>query len=64
MSVLPSAAFIVMGVGGFHPVASSFEMSVRSSAITSCPSASRKVTTGGTFGVDAVSITYRPEGAT
>ena len=54
----------MIGVGGFHPVASSFEMSVRSSGITSRPSASRRVTTGGTSGADDVSIAKRPEGAT
>ena len=64
MSVLPSLAVIVIGIGGFHPVASSFEMSALSSGISSRPSASRSVTTGGTSGFEYVSIRYLPDGET
>ena len=37
MSVLPSAAVILICIGGFQPVASSFEMSAFSSGMISAP---------------------------
>ncbi len=62
MSVLPSFAFIVIGIGGFQPVARSFEMSACSSLTSSLPLPSRSATTGGTSGCDQVSRRWRPEG--
>ena len=37
MSVLPSEAIILIGIGGFQPVATSFEMSAFSSGMISAP---------------------------
>jgi hypothetical protein len=62
MSVVPSSAFIVIGIGGFHPVASKREMSARSSGITNLPFAFRNAVTGGMSGLLYVSIRYAPEG--
>src|SRR5207245_10819770 len=61
-SVLPSRALTVKGAGGFHPIAASFEVSVRSSVRISRPSLSRTDETGGVSGVDAASTKNRPEG--
>ena len=52
----------MIGIGGFQPVASNFEMSAFSSGITSRPSASRSTTTGGTSGFEYVSMMYLPDG--
>jgi hypothetical protein len=52
MSVLPSRAFMRMGVGGFQPVASSREMSARSSVCATRPFTSRTTVTGGVSGVE------------
>ena len=52
-SVWPSRAFTVIGVGGFQPVASSFEMSAFSSSAISLPVvASRSTATGGASGFE------------
>ena len=42
MSVLPSCAVILIGIGGFQPVASSFEMSAFSSGSTQLAVARRE----------------------
>jgi hypothetical protein len=52
MSVWPSAAFTLNGMGGFQPAASSFEMSAFSRGMTSLPLASRRLTTGGASGLE------------
>ena len=53
MSVLPSCAVILIGIGGFQPVASSFEMSAFSSGMTQLAVARRAAsTTGGTSGFE------------
>ena len=62
MSVLPSRAFIVTGVGGRQPVASRREMSAFSSVCTMRPPMSRSTVTGGVSGVEYVSTKYRPSG--
>ena len=62
MSVLPSRAFIRMGVGGFQPVASSRETSPRSTVCTRRPLRSRTTVTGGVSGVEYVSTKCRPSG--
>ena len=63
MSVLPSAAVILICIGGFQPVASSFEMSAFSSGMISAPVApSRSVVSGATSGCENVSTTYLPSG--
>jgi hypothetical protein len=49
MSVFPSRAFTVKGVGGFQPLARSREMSAFSSDITTLPFASRGTVTGGSW---------------
>jgi hypothetical protein len=59
---LPSAAIILIGIGGFHPVARSFEMSAFSSGRTSLPPVSRSATTGGASGFDQVSTSYIADG--
>ena len=62
-SVLPSAAFTRIGIGGFQPAASSFVTSARSSGISTLPvPGSRSTTTGGWSGVDQVSTRYFPSG--
>ncbi len=52
MSVLPSRALTVKGMGGFQPVASSAEMSAFSTVARSPPRASRTTVTGGSVGVE------------
>jgi hypothetical protein len=52
MSVFPSRAFTVKGVGGFQPLARSREMSAFSSGITTLPFASRSTVTGVVVGVE------------
>src|SRR6187551_3537264 len=61
-SVVPSAAFTLTGIGGFHPDAIKRLTSAFSNGITSLPFASRKFTTGGTSGDEYVSIRYWPLG--
>ena len=63
MSVLPSAAVILICIGGFQPVASSFEMSAFSSGMISAPVVpSRSVVSGATSGCENVSTMYLPSG--
>ena len=63
MSVLPSDAVILICIGGFQPVATSFEMSAFSSGMISSPVfASRSVVSGATSGCEKVSTTYLPSG--
>jgi len=51
--VTPSRALLrVIGTGGFHPDATSLEMSAFSRASTSLPSASRTWDVGGTSGFE------------
>ena len=61
---MPLCDFTENGIGGFQPVATSFEMSAFSSGMISLPLASRSVTTAGTSGFDQVSTRYRPDGDT
>ena len=60
---MPSAAIILICIGGFQPVASNFEMSAFSSGMISAPVVpSRSVVSGATSGCENVSITYLPSG--
>ena len=53
---MPSRAFTVKRIGGFHPVATSLVMSAFSSGITTAPAWSRNTTSGARSNVDAASI--------
>jgi hypothetical protein len=59
---LPSRAFTVIGVGGFQPASTSFEMSTRSSSIITVPLRSRSTLTGGVTGVEYTSTNDVPDG--
>jgi hypothetical protein len=63
MSVVPSRAFMVIGVGGRQPAATRRETSARSSSISTRPFPSRSTLTGGVAGVEYVSMNDRPSGA-
>src|SRR5690242_9206999 len=61
-SVLPSRAFTEITIGGFHPEATSLEMSAFSSGTTTLPVLSRRTETGGTSGWEYTSTKYFPSG--
>ena len=62
MSVLPSAAFTLNSMGGFHPVATSLLMSACSRLSTIFPLASRSTLMGGVSAVLQVSTSHLPSG--
>src|SRR5205807_8292180 len=53
--------FTVIASGGFHPAATSFEMSAFSSVASDFPFAARNTLTGGASGFEKLSTKYRPE---